>query len=264
MYYVYQYVDPRSHLPFYIGKGCRDRKYSHLNETNTTTINMRKHNKIESIKKAGLIPIIEELAWFDKETDAYDFETKLIIKYGRKDIDQGGILTNLTLGNIPPKQKGKRWSNNQRLRHKQRMKEVAKKRKYVSKDPWNKGLTGVQVPWNKGLTGMKGNQHSEKTKQTLREKNLGKKKSQETRAKMSRNMKGRVPWNKGKSTPNVNPRSIRCIFVSPDNIEYEYTSVRKGCLIHSLPTCKMSEVTTGKLSHYKGWTIIRVNGREDI
>lgn len=287
MFYVYQYVDPRNNEPFYIGKGTNDRKLDHLKETIDTTINVRKYYKIQSIKSEGFEPIIQELATFENEEDAYILEYQLIQKYGRKGIDKNGILMNLTLGCNPPSHKGKKWWNDG-IKQKQSIDSpgqgwvlgtlskgktwwtngtvdkqsvecpgigwYAGRQKMKSHTPWNKGLTGTQVPWNKGLTGITGNKHTDESKRKLREYNLGKKKSKETKDKMSKNMKGRTPWNKDKSLPtpgNVKP----CCFISPEGIEYKYPSMRQGCLFHKLAICKMSNVRTGKLSNYKGWTI---------
>ena len=32
MYYIYEYIDPRTGLPFYIGKGKNKRKYAHIKD----------------------------------------------------------------------------------------------------------------------------------------------------------------------------------------------------------------------------------------
>lgn len=42
MYYVYQYVDPETNKPFYIGKGKDNRMFHHLNETLDNTDNRKK------------------------------------------------------------------------------------------------------------------------------------------------------------------------------------------------------------------------------
>lgn len=81
-----------------------------------------------------------------------------------------------------------------------------------SKEPWNKGKTGVQVAWNKGKS------HSEETKQKIKESRAtqdmsyrkGVSPSEEQRAKISETLKGSVPWNKGKvgtgfGNPDTNP-----------------------------------------------------------
>jgi hypothetical protein len=81
-----------------------------------------------------------------------------------------------------------------------------------SKEPWNKGKKGVQVAWNKDKS------PSEETKQKIKESRAkqdmsyrkGVSPSQEQRAKISKTLKGNIPWNKGKSgtgfgNPNINP-----------------------------------------------------------
>ena len=96
-YYVYLYIDPRTNLPFYVGKGIGDRKYYHLTETLETTINKRKYYRIQSIRRAGLEPIIEERHSMLSEVIAYELEEKLIRQYGRKGYDQNGILMNISI-----------------------------------------------------------------------------------------------------------------------------------------------------------------------
>lgn len=256
MYYVYQYIDPITQMPFYIGKGSRDRKFSHLAETLTVSTNKRKFYKIQKIRKLGLEPIIEEIKIFDIEEDAYLFEEKLIFAYGRKGYEKGGILTNICKNSRPPSRKNKKLSPEQKKKFKDSFTEERKKAisdRMKGNIPWNKGKKGVQIPWNKGLTGIIGHQHTEETKQLLREKNLGKKYSIETKEKMSRSMKGRIPWSKGK---NLLPtRNIPCYFISPDGITYEYSSIKQGCIEHKLSMPAMSLVNTGKKPNYKGWII---------
>ena len=101
-YYVYILSDPRNHVPFYIGKGKGKRSMSHLKETKETTINIRKYNKIQSILIEGLTPLISYYATDLSESDAYDLESFLIKKYGRKDYDANGILLNICEDNWPP------------------------------------------------------------------------------------------------------------------------------------------------------------------
>ena len=61
MYYIYAYIDPRTNLPFYIGKGKDDRKYDHLKETDENTENKEKHRIIEELKSLNLTPTIIDL-----------------------------------------------------------------------------------------------------------------------------------------------------------------------------------------------------------
>jgi hypothetical protein len=107
IYYIYQYIDPRTNLPFYIGKGSGDRMYRHLAETKDKTENRKKYAVIKGLQNKGLEPIVEKIAENLTETVAYEMERQLIEKYGRRDLDEGGILTNICTDNRPPHLSGK-------------------------------------------------------------------------------------------------------------------------------------------------------------
>ena len=94
-YYVYIYYDPRTNQPFYVGKGSGPRLYDHLKETLEKTVNKRKYYKIQSIHRDGLELIVEKYEDNLSEDKAYDLEEELILKWGRKDFDDGGILFNI-------------------------------------------------------------------------------------------------------------------------------------------------------------------------
>ena len=111
MYYIYALIDPRTNLPFYIGKGLKvnNRHLDHFNESVETTSNRHKIFKINYLKSLGYdIPINILIDNIANENDAYMLETNFIKLYGRKNIDSGGILTNICLDNNPPNQKGKK------------------------------------------------------------------------------------------------------------------------------------------------------------
>lgn len=101
-FYVYKYIDPVSNLPFYIGKGTGKRMFKHLSETFNNTENRKKYAYIKGLRNKGLEPVVEIIKDGLSEQQAYDIEKELIIKYGRRDIDNGGILTNICEDNRPP------------------------------------------------------------------------------------------------------------------------------------------------------------------
>lgn len=101
-YYVYQYIDPRTNLPFYIGKGKGNRYLAHLKETADTVENKRKREHIQQLASLGLEPTIVKFQENLSEDIAYTLEAQLIKKYGRKDFDPNGILTNICLDGRPP------------------------------------------------------------------------------------------------------------------------------------------------------------------
>ena len=98
MKYVYCLFDPRNELPFYVGMGGGNRCFSHLKETKDNTQNIRKYYKIQSIREDGFEPRVEIVKSNLTAQEAWDYEVELIAKYGRKDIDENGILMNISPG----------------------------------------------------------------------------------------------------------------------------------------------------------------------
>jgi hypothetical protein len=110
MYYVYELIDPRVNFPFYVGKGKGDRVYFHLSEqSRVKSDNFKKFDKIKKIRKEGYEPEVKIVKYFEDENDAYEYEEELIITYGRRDIDESGILTNICESSRPPKLKGRTY-----------------------------------------------------------------------------------------------------------------------------------------------------------
>lgn len=101
MYYVYMLIDPKTQLPFYIGKGKENRYLSHQKFKDNCK-NVKKDEIIKNIlQEYNEIPykIIKN---FDNEDDAYDYEELLIKKIGIKN------LANICPSRRPPNQKGKK------------------------------------------------------------------------------------------------------------------------------------------------------------
>ena len=103
MYYIYEYIDPRTNLPFYIGKGKDTRMYDHVRTEQAKRENPDKAKVIQDIIDAGLFPIMREIeSNIPVEADAYTREDYYIRLYGRRGIDPSGILTNKQLYAHPP------------------------------------------------------------------------------------------------------------------------------------------------------------------
>lgn len=105
-FYVYSLKDPQKNEVFYIGKGSGKRALSHFNEREWK-YNTRKGRKIKQILESGKIPEVEILFETDNEEEAYDYEEMKIKELGRKNIDENGILLNLSESSRPPKRSGK-------------------------------------------------------------------------------------------------------------------------------------------------------------
>jgi len=103
MYYIYEYIDPRTNLPFYIGKGKDTRMYDHVRSVQAKRENPDKAKVIQDIIDAGLFPIMREIeSNIPVEADAYTREEHYILLHGRQGIDPNGILTNKSLHSQPP------------------------------------------------------------------------------------------------------------------------------------------------------------------
>jgi hypothetical protein len=91
-FYVYQLVDPRTDLPFYVGKGQRGRAWHHQRavECGKLAGNVRKVAKISDILRAGENVRVVIVAEYDLESDALDHEYRLV--------DADSTLTNVHPG----------------------------------------------------------------------------------------------------------------------------------------------------------------------
>lgn len=115
MYYIYAYIDPRTDLPFYIGKGKNNRKTDHLREHLGKTDNADKVKVIQELALLGLEPgIIELESDIQDEAMAYNRETYFILFYGRQGFETDGILTNKALHGQPPKPV---WDESRKKKH---------------------------------------------------------------------------------------------------------------------------------------------------
>jgi hypothetical protein len=109
MFYIYALIDPRTGEPFYIGKG-KHKNNRHLDHFKASENRHLKY-KIEYLQSNGFEIGIKFLAEnINDENVAYDIEENWIATYGRKNIDEGGILTNILLSRNPPSRKNKKQS----------------------------------------------------------------------------------------------------------------------------------------------------------
>lgn len=93
-FYVYQLVDPRDGLPFYVGKGQGWRAWQHQRavQTGKPGGNASKVAKIEEILRTGSEVEVQIVAVYDLELEALDHEYRLV--------DASPTLTNVMPGGI--------------------------------------------------------------------------------------------------------------------------------------------------------------------
>jgi hypothetical protein len=93
--YVYTLVDPRNHLPFYVGKGSGERCNAHVVEAKYYVKRKSlKLNKIRKLMRLGMEPIVIKLEENVSDKQALDLECLLIAEMR----DLGFNLTNMTDG----------------------------------------------------------------------------------------------------------------------------------------------------------------------
>lgn len=80
-YYVYELIDPRTGVVFYVGKGKGSRIDAHEIEARKGRLS-RKCDWIREIEAEGLAVLKSKVKTFSDEQDAYDFEADLVDKYG--------------------------------------------------------------------------------------------------------------------------------------------------------------------------------------
>lgn len=241
MYYVYELIDPRVNLPFYVGKGKSGRVYFHLSEkSRAKSDNERKFNKIQKIRKEGYEPEVKIVKYFDDEEDAYDYEEVLIKKYGRIRYEENGILTNICESSRPPILKGRTYQEI----YGDRWEEQIQKRLKTKKERGNYG--GVK-------------NHTEETKKKISDKVSGKNNpsygvpcSEERKRKISEKAKQRF------ADGVISPTAKTWKLVSPEGKEYIINGkLKEFCKEHNISYATMTAAIkynrTGPRKN--GWTI---------
>lgn len=208
MYYIYELIDPRNNQPFYVGKGKGRRAQTHLWVVPETR-NEHKENKIAAIRKAGLEPkiryVIENI---NDESLAYNIETTMIEKYGRKGYDKDGILTNICKDARPPNHKGKTYEE---IYGAERASEQRRKRSQLQKERGGYGP----------------NKHSAETKKLISEKSSGKNNAMYGK-KQSAETVEKIRSNRTPAAGEAHWYSKHWILTAPNGAVYETTGNLAG------------------------------------
>ena len=101
-FYAYLYFDPRTDVPFYVGKGQGYRARKHLHQATNRGV----ADRLEELRALGLRPRIETYDCRD-EPHAFELERQLIALYGRQ-CDGGPLCNVLEAGDASGGMKGRK------------------------------------------------------------------------------------------------------------------------------------------------------------
>lgn len=194
--YVYTLIDPRNHLPFYVGKGSGERCNAHVVEAKYYVKRKSpKLNKIRKLMRLGMEPIVIKLEENVSDKQALDLECLLIAEMR----DLGFALTNMTDGGDGAQ--GYKHTED----HKQKMSELQKGRVFSDEtkqrmrkpksEQGRKNIAEARLKLDYKPT----DEHKRKTSEALKGRPSsmqGRIQTDEAKAKMS-------AWRKGRPKPKV-------------------------------------------------------------
>ena len=131
-FYVYELIDPDNDKVFYVGKGSKYRCKSHFKKS--AWANPGNHHnpylscKMKELMEKNTLPKINIVKQNLNESEAYDLELELILRYGRKyGGNREGILLNISAERGWCRgRKMKKWTEERRYRHKELCKSLRK------------------------------------------------------------------------------------------------------------------------------------------
>ncbi|HEY0120655.1 MAG TPA: NUMOD3 domain-containing DNA-binding protein [Rhizobium sp.] len=210
-FYVYVYRDPRPKkkmVPIYVGKGTAAHGRADVHWKKGARNPLFKA-VLDKVKALDLVPIIEIVAWFDDEAEAFQYEQRLIEKFGIR--SAGGTLCNLVVVDT-----GGGWTHSEETKKKLSIAGKGKKRGPPSPETCAK-ISEAQKGKKRGpnpahSARMTGRRHAPEHCAAISAGNMGRKFSPETIEKIVAAHKGQTRSPKarnamrdshlGKSLPN--------------------------------------------------------------
>jgi hypothetical protein len=222
MFYIYALIDPRTHKPFYIGKGRGRRCFDHLFRKEHS--NKYKQHVIQQIRNDNLEPLVTILIdRIHDEEQAYSFEESVISQFGLR-IKNTGILTNLTEGGKGTKRPHRTIEHRKKL-------------------GWSKGIhlpESQKQAISRSLSGRKTDKSivEKYTKSRIANGNTGR--SEECRKKISEALTGKIQSKETKLKRSISlktrgaPGKKYQIVEDPSGSQYTVTSLKTFCKEHNI------------------------------
>jgi hypothetical protein len=240
-YYVYAYLR-KDGTPYYIGKGQGGR----MNQ---------KHNNVGMPPKDRRVKLKENLT----EKESHQYEIELIKKYGRKGLDEGGILRNTSIG-------GEGFTKWRTLEERKKVKSESDKR--YKEDPRYRD----KILQNKKEYYEENREEFCRKTREYRATPEGKKKKvdldhnywesiKSDSEKHEKKKKYKAEWAERKRRNSGVPKKDEMAppfkVVSPDGVVYEDQGYTKFARQHGLHACSFANMVKGKFKQHKGWTLYK-------
>ena len=224
-YYIYELIDPRSGLVFYVGKGKKRDKLGRVYRRIKDHLSLQdRSNKfkasiIKKVQGLGLKIRFNIIKDNITEQEAFLTEVELIKKYGKR-IDGTGILVNLTDGGEGTSGKivSKITKNILSFKAKERYKKYGSLTKgYKHSQETRQLMSEIQKELVKTRPNpMKGKHHTEETKKKLSEKQKG-------HSNMPKEL-----WYKFSNPGCKNPQARKYLFINPNGEIFRVDGNFKG------------------------------------
>lgn len=252
MAYVYIYYDPRKDPiePIYVGKGNDDRITDHLYKSSNNILD----TKIKKIREVGLEPIFEKYIDNISEEEAYSIEIELVKRFG-KIYNKTGTLCNYVDGGKGGRLGFEHTEETKKLFSEQRKGKTQTEKQYDA----NCNRVCSEETKDKIRNKLKGRKRSEESIEKTRQWHLGSKRSDETKKLFSDQRKGKTQTEehitnaKNARKLSYKRKKIKCI--NNDKIYENVTDVANDL---SLKESAITAVANGRRKQHKNYTFIYI------